>query len=256
MDDTILETKGLTKEFRGFIAVNGVDLRIKRGEIHALIGPNGAGKTTLFNLISGVYRPTEGRIVLDGTDLAGQPSSVMAHAGLARTFQNIELFDRATVLENLLLGCHRHANVTLWEDLLHLPRTRKAELAARQRAEDVIEFLDLQHHRRALVQNLPYGVRKVVELGRALCAGPRLLLLDEPSSGLTPDERDDMANWISDIRDLLGITVLVIEHDMNLVTQVSDRILAMVAGRPVTIDKPNAVLAHPEVMRAYLGEAA
>jgi len=253
---SLLQIESIGVRFGGLRAVDNVGFTVEPGEIFAIIGPNGAGKTTLFNLISGVYRPTEGRIVLDGKDLAGQPSSVMAHAGLARTFQNIELFDRSTVLDNLLLGCQRHGKATLWEDLLHLPRTRASELEARQRAEDVIEFLDLQHYRRALVQHLPYGVRKVVELGRALCTSPRLLLLDEPSSGLTPDERDDMANWIADIRDILGITVLVIEHDMNLVTQVSDRILAMVVGKPVVIDQPEAVLSHPEVMRAYLGEAA
>lgn len=253
---SLLSVESLGVRFGGLRAVDGVSFAVEDGEIFAIVGPNGAGKTTLFNLISGIYRPTEGRILFDGRDLAGQSSSVMALAGIGRTFQNIELFDRSSVLDNLLLGCHRHSDMTLLEDLLHMPRTRRAELASRQRVEDVIEFLDLQHYRRAMVQNLAYGTRKIVELGRALCAAPRLLLLDEPSSGLNPDERDDMANWITDIRDILGITVVVIEHDMNLVTQVSDRVLAMAAGRVVAVDRPETVLSHPEVMRAYLGEVA
>jgi branched-chain amino acid transport system ATP-binding protein len=253
---SILSVEGLGVRFGGLRAVDGVSFAVEPGEIFAIVGPNGAGKTTLFNLLSGIYPPTEGKINYDGRNLAGAASSTMARAGIGRTFQNIELFDRSSVLDNLLLGCHRHSNVTLVEDLLHLPRARRAELAARQRAEDVIEFLDLQHHRRAAVQHLPYGARKIVELGRALCAAPRLLLLDEPSSGLNPDERDDMANWIADIRDILGITIMIIEHDMKLVTQVSDRVMAMALGRVVAIDRPETVLSHPEVMRAYLGEAA
>jgi branched-chain amino acid transport system ATP-binding protein len=177
----------------------------------------------------------------------------VADLGIARTFQNIELFEHASVLQNLLIGRHTHRRSSLWQDLLFTSSTRQAELAARDKAEQIIDFLDLQHHRDAMVAGLPYGVRKVVELARALCIEPQLLLLDEPSSGLNVEETEDMAFWISDIKNLLGITVLMVEHDMGLVNAVSDRVLAMSQGEVLAMGSPQEVQNHPGVIEAYLG---
>ena len=249
----ILETRELVKEFKGFVAVNGVSLKVQRGHIHALIGPNGAGKTTVFNLISGIYTPTSGEIHYKGQSMATLPPHAVAGLGIARTFQNIELFEHATVLQNLLIGRHTHRRTGLWQDMVFARKTRQAEIEAREKVEQVIEFLDLQHHRDAMVAGLPYGVRKVVELARALCTEPQLLLLDEPSSGLNVEETDDMAFWIADIKNLLGITVLMVEHDMGLVSKVSDRVLAMSQGEVLAMGSPAEVQSHPGVVEAYLG---
>ena len=181
------------------------------------------------------------------------PAHDIAALGIARTFQNIELFEHASVLQNLLLGRHAHARGRFVEELLFLPRARAREVAHREAVERVIDFLDLQAHRDSLVVNLPYGVRKVVEMGRALCTEPRLLLLDEPSSGLSVEETEDMAFWIQDIRTLLGITVLMVEHDMTLVSAVSDRVVALNYGRVIASGTVREVQAHPDVVKAYLG---
>ena len=249
----LLSARDLTVRFGGVLAVNRVSFDVHRGEVFTLIGPNGAGKTTVFNLISRIYNPTAGGIHYEGLSLTEQQPHRIAALGIARTFQNIELFEHATVLQNLLIGHHIHRGAGFWSNLLHLPGTRAAELAARRRAEEVIELLDLQHHRDAMVAGLPYGVRKVVELGRALATGPKLLLLDEPSSGLNAEETEDMAWWIQDIRNELGITVLMVEHDMSLVSRVSDRVLAMNQGEVLCLGTPAEVQAHPGVIEAYLG---
>jgi len=249
----LLSARGLTVRFGGVLAVNRVSFEVRQGEVFTLIGPNGAGKTTVFNLISRIYDPTGGEIHYEGQPLTTQAPHRIAALGIARTFQNIELFEHATVLQNLLIGHHIHRCAGFWSNLLHLPGTRTAELAARRRAEEVIELLDLQHHRDSLVAGLPYGVRKVVELGRALATGPKLLLLDEPSSGLNVEETDDMAWWIQDIRNELGITVLMVEHDMSLVSRVSDRVLAMNQGELLCLGTPAEVQSHPGVIEAYLG---
>ncbi len=177
----------------------------------------------------------------------------MAELGIARTFQNIELFENATVLNNLLVGRHRHRTTAVWQDILFLPKVRRAEHAHRHRVEEVIEFLDLQRYRDQLIAGLPYGVRKVCELARALCTEPKLLLLDEPSSGLNVEETEDMAFWIQDIKKELGITVLMVEHDMSLVNRVSDRVLALNYGRVLALGAPAEIQRHPDVVAAYLG---
>ncbi len=253
--DVLLSAQDISVRFGGVLAVNRVSFDVRRGEVFTLIGPNGAGKTTVFNLISRIYTPTSGRITYDGLDLTAQPPHAVAGLGIARTFQNIELFEHASVLQNLLIGRHTHRRTNLLDDLLFTPRARRAALEDREKVERVIDFLDLQHHRESLIAGLPYGVRKVVELARALCAEPRLLLLDEPSSGLNVEETQDMAFWIDDIRREFGITVLMVEHDMSLVSSVSDRVLAMNQGEVLASGTPAEVQAHPGVIEAYLGSA-
>jgi branched-chain amino acid transport system ATP-binding protein len=250
---SLFAAEGLVMDFGGLRAVDGVSFAIEPGEVFTIIGPNGAGKTTIFNLVSRIYDPSAGRLIFDGEDITRVPAHEIARRGIARTFQNIELFEHATVLQNLLLGRHAHKRSTFVEELLFLPRTRALELEHREAVEKIIDFLDLQPHRDSLVVNLAYGVRKVVEVGRALCTRPRLLLLDEPSSGLSVEETEDMAFWIQDIRSILGVTVLMVEHDMSLVSSVSDRVLAVNYGRPIALGTAREVQEHPEVIKAYLG---
>ena len=255
MSEVLLSARDLTMRFGGVLAVNGVSFDVRRGEVFTLIGPNGAGKTTVFNLISRLYTPSGGTLSFEGRPLLEVPPHRIAGLGIARTFQNIELFEQATVLQNLLIGRHTHRRTGLLADMLFLGRTREAERETRHKVEEVIEFLDLQHYRETRVAGLPYGVRKVVELARALATEPKLLLLDEPSSGLNVEETSDMAFWIDDIRSDLGITVLMVEHDMSLVSRVSDRVLAMNQGEMLALGTPAEVQSHPGVIEAYLGTA-
>jgi branched-chain amino acid transport system ATP-binding protein len=250
---TFFAAENLVINFGGIRALDGVSFEMTAGEVFTIIGPNGAGKTTIFNLVSRLYDPSQGRLSFCGEDITRVPPHQIAGRGIARTFQNIELFEHATVLQNLLLGRHAHKRSRFAEELLFLPRVRRLELEHREAVEKIIDFLDLMPYRDSLVVNLPYGVRKVVEMGRALCAEPQLLLLDEPSSGLSVEETADMAFWIEDIRSLLGITVLMVEHDMSLVTAVSDRVLALNYGRPIALGTAREVQDHPEVVKAYLG---
>ncbi|HYE41601.1 MAG TPA: ABC transporter ATP-binding protein [Ramlibacter sp.] len=253
MTDILLSAKNLSVRFGGVLAVNDVSFDVQRGEVFTLIGPNGAGKTTVFNLISRIYNPTSGSIEFDGNPLTKQPPHRIASLGIARTFQNIELFEHASVLHNLLIGRHTHCRSGLFSQMFFTPKVRRAEIHARRKVEEIIELLDLQHYRDAMVAGLPYGVRKVVELARALCTEPYLLLLDEPSSGLNVEETEDMAFWIQDIQQELGITVLMVEHDMSLVSRVSDRVLAMNQGEVLAMGTPREVQEHPGVVEAYLG---
>ena len=250
---TLLEVDGLAVNFGGIRAVDGVSFAVEPGQVFTIIGPNGAGKTTIFNLVSRIYDPTQGRLIFCDEDITRVPPHEIARRGIARTFQNIELFEHATVLQNLLLGCHVHTKSRFVEELFFVRRVREQELEHREAVEQVIDFLDLPAYRDSLVLNLPYGVRKVVEMARALCTRPKLLLLDEPSSGLSVEETEDMAFWIQDIRTLLGVTVLMVEHDMSLVSAVSDQVLALNYGRPIAMGTARDVQEHPDVIKAYLG---
>jgi len=243
----------LSLHFGGLKAVDSVSFAVEKGEILSIIGPNGAGKSSIFNLISRIYPPTSGKIFFDNQDITEQPAYEIAGLGIARTFQNIELFENATMLSNLLVGRHRHSTTQLWQELLFLPSVRANEKAHRRAVEQVIEFLDLEVYRDKLISGLPYGVRKVIELARALCSEPKLILLDEPSSGLNVEETGDMSFWIRDLKTDLGITVLMVEHDMSLVNRVSDRVIALNYGRVIAMGSPSEVQRHPDVVAAYLG---
>lgn len=250
---SLLSVRDLAINFGGVRAVDGVSFDVEPGEVFTIVGPNGAGKSTIFNLISRFYQPSAGAVHFDGQDITAMRPDQIAPLGIARTFQNIELFEHSTVLHNLLVGRHSKRKTSWIEDALFLPSTRRAELEHRQRAEEVIDFLDLQPYRDKMIAGLPYGVRKVVEIARALASGPKLLLLDEPASGLSVEETQDVAFWIEDMQKDMGLTILMVEHDMSLVSQVSDRVLALADGRPLAMGTSAEVQSHPDVIAAYLG---
>ena len=250
---SLFRVENLSLRFGGLKAVDDVSFDVRKGEVFTIIGPNGAGKTSIFNLISRLYQPTSGKLFFDGQDITNVPAHQIAKLGIARTFQNIELFENASLLSNLLVGRHCHSKTQLWQEMLFLPNVKRAERAHRMKVEEVIEFLDLQAYRDKLIAGLPYGVRKVTEVARALCSEPKLILLDEPSSGLNVEETDDMSFWIRDIKNDLGITVLMVEHDMSLVRRVSDRVLALNYGRVLASGTSDEVQRHPDVVAAYLG---
>lgn len=247
------EAKGLTIKFGGLTAVDNVSFDIREGEVFTIIGPNGAGKTTLFNLISRLYTPNSGTITFRGENVTKLSAQQIAGRGIARTFQNIELFESASALQNLLVGRHRHSTTRTWQDILRVRKVRDEEIAHRRAAEEVMDVLRLQKYRDTPIGSLPYGVRKVMEVARALCVGPTLLLLDEPSSGLNVEETDAMAEWILEINRRLKVTVLMVEHDMTLVSRVSDRVLALNYGRTMALGTSEEVQSHPDVIAAYLG---
>ena len=251
---SLLVVEDMSVSFGGVRAVQDLSFTVEPGEVFSIVGPNGAGKTTVFNLISRVYDADHGSVIFDGHDITHLPAHAVARKGIARTFQNTELFEQETVLKNLLIGCHVHRQTNLVQDVLFLPAVRRQELSFRVSVEAVIDLLDLQAYRDQVIGNLPYGVRKMVEIARALCLRPKLLLLDEPSSGLNPEETEDLSFWLEDINEELGITVVMVQHDMNLVGAASDRVLAMVDGHLITVGVPTDVQTHPEVRRAYLGD--
>jgi len=251
---TLLAADNVSISFGGVHAVRDVSFEVAAGQVYSIIGPNGAGKTTLFNLVSRLYDVDAGSITFNGEAITRVPPHQVAERGIARTFQNTELFEHETVLKNLLIGHHVHRQTTLWEELLFLPKVREQDLVFRQQVEDVIDLLDLQSYRDQIIGNLPFGARKMVEIARALCLGPQLILLDEPSSGLNPEETEDLSFWIEDINEELGITVVMVEHDMNLVNQVSDRVLVLADGVVIAVGTPSEIQGHPDVLRAYLGD--
>ena len=251
---SLLEIRDLSLAFGGVRALDRVSLTVAAGEVLAIIGPNGAGKSTLFNVVSRFQDPDAGDVRFDGRSLLRRRASAIAGLGIARSFQNIELFEHQTVLDNLLVARHAHCRVSLPAQLLFTPAVRREETGHRRRVEEVIEFLDLQPFRDRPIAGLPYGTRKLVEIGRALAVGPRLLLLDEPAAGLSAEEARDIRFRVEELRDRMGITVLLVEHDMRLVAAVADRVLVLAAGRVVTLGPPAEVLCHPAVIEAYLGQ--
>jgi branched-chain amino acid transport system ATP-binding protein len=250
-----LSVKNLSIEFGGVHAVEDVSFDVVPGEVFAIIGPNGAGKSTIFNLISRLYEPTAGSIHYGDQDLLELQAHHIVHAGIGRTFQNIELFEQATVLQNLLVGRHAHMRANLISDFAFLPSVRTNEIEHRRKVEDIIDLMEIEQYRDERISDLPYGARKNVELARALCAEPTLLLLDEPASGLNNEETDDVSFWLDDIKHDLGVTLVMVEHDMNLVGQVADRVMAINEGKFLAIGTPDEVRENADVQRAYLGVA-
>jgi branched-chain amino acid transport system ATP-binding protein len=248
------KAENVSISFGGLRALNGVDFKVNQGEVFSIIGPNGAGKTTIFNCINRFYDLEEGAFYLKEQNISKVKPHDIADKGIARTFQNIELFKNMTVLDNLILGRHRHRRSNLFAETLFVKSVQKQEIKSRNKAEEIIDFLDLEAYRNQMVVNLPYGVQKTVELARALAMEPQLLLLDEPSSGLNVEETEDLSFWLSDMKEELGLTILLVEHNMRFVQQVSDTVLALDFGQVITQGRPRDVLKHPEVMSAYLGE--
>jgi len=251
---TFFEAFGISVSFGGLTALRRVVFEVNQGELFSIIGPNGAGKTTIFNCISRFYDVDEGTFIFKGRDITRISPHAVAGLGIARTFQNIELFKNATVIDNLLLGRHRHRRSNLLTEVFFTGSVRRQERRNREKAEEIIDFLDLQAYRDQVVAGLPYGVQKIVELGRALTLEPELLLLDEPSAGMNVEEIEDLAFWITDIKEELGLTIIMVEHNMRLVQEISDRVLALNFGEAIAQGTPGEVLAHPEVKNAYLGE--
>jgi branched-chain amino acid transport system ATP-binding protein len=255
--DSILKIENLTISFGGIKALNNVNFEIKKGSIYSIIGPNGAGKTTIFNCISGIYPPDTGKIFFKGEEITYFKPYQVAKKGIARTFQNIELFSHMSTMDNLMLGRHIHMKTGVWRGATFIykgSKVAKEEIKHREKVEEIIDFLELQAARNQFVINLPYGTRKLVELGRALALEPEVILLDEPSAGMNMEEKGDLIFSVQDIRDDLGITVLLVEHDMNLIMDISDRILALNFGERIAEGLPEEIQKHPEVLKAYLGE--
>jgi len=251
------EVNRLTVSFGGVKALDGVSFQVDQGEVFAIIGPNGAGKTTLFNCINAIYHPSGGEILFKGKSLNGMRPDRVARAGIARTFQNIELFRNLNTMENIMLGRHLFMKTGILRGALMWGQgsfAGREEKIHRRKVEEIIDFLKLQAVRDTVVGALPYGTQKQIELARALAMEPQLLLLDEPCAGMNAEEKQDMIFWVKDIQEEYNITVMLIEHDMPMVMDISDRILVLNFGRPITEGNPESVVRHPEVLKAYLGE--
>ena len=249
--------KNLSISFGGLKAVNDISFDVEENEIFSIIGPNGSGKTTIFNLISGIYRPDKGAVLMEGENMVGKTPDRIAKRGIARTFQNIELFANATVMDNLMLGRHIHMKTGVFGGAFMFgkwSRAAREEVGHREKVEEIIDFLELQSVRDQFVGSLAYGKRKLVEVGRALALEPKVMLLDEPSAGMNTEEKDDLTIWIKDIQEDYNVTILLIEHDMNMIMGISDRVFAMNQGQKIVLGTPQEVQRNTEVIKAYLGE--
>lgn len=250
----MLEVQSLGISFGGLRAVDGFDLKIEKGKLYGLIGPNGAGKTTVFNLLTGVYKPTSGRVTLDGVNITGKSTIEINKAGIARTFQNIRLFNKLSVLDNVKAGLHNHYSYSTIEGILRLPKYHKVEKEMNEKAMELLKVFDLDGYANVLAANLPYGKQRKLEIARALATEPKLLLLDEPAAGMNPNETQELMDTIRFVRDHFNMTILLIEHDMRLVSGICEELTVLNFGQVLKQGSTSEVLNDPQVIKAYLGE--
>tara|TARA_B100000941_G_scaffold168792_1_gene120246 strand:- start:4009 stop:4773 length:765 start_codon:yes stop_codon:yes gene_type:complete len=249
----ILTFKNVTLKFGGITALNSVSFEVNPGELYAIIGPNGAGKTSIFNCISAIYRPTEGDVTYGSTSIQELRPDQVANLGIARTFQNIELFENMTVLDNILFGAHRQLDYGAISSLFYTKKVRNYEREAREIAEDIIDFLEIEQYRYSYILSLPYGVQKRVELGRALAMNPDIVLLDEPAAGMNSEETEDIARFIIDLHEERKKTIILVDHDMNMVMDIAQRVMVLNFGEKLAEGSPKEIVSNEKVIEAYLG---